>query len=143
VQKVSLLIGWTLAPMAVIWALLSTLLPDTAGRALLGESWDLARPLLVLAGFSIAAGQFAIGTAVGIRALGAGRHGLAARLVVSVMALVCAAIGGVVDGAHGVMLILALTAPVQVATWWWLLVQATRAARRDLAPLSRVVADGH
>jgi O-antigen/teichoic acid export membrane protein len=140
VERLSLLIGWVLAPTAVVWAALSLLIPDATGRAFLGDSWDLARPLLLLAGFSIAAGQFAVGTAVGIRALGAGRHGLTARMVVSVIALVAAAVGGYVDGAHGVMLTLALTAPVQVVIWWWLLV---RAARRDFLPTSSVVPREH
>ena len=126
VERASLVLGGVLAPMALVWAAGSALLPESWGRAAFGDSWALAQPLVFLAGISIAAGQFAVGTAVGIRALGAGRQGLAARVVVSALGLVAAAIGGVVDGAYGVMVALALTAPAQVVTWWWLLARAVR-----------------
>jgi O-antigen/teichoic acid export membrane protein len=135
VERASLLLGGVLAPVALLWAAGSALLPDPWGRAAFGDSWALAQPLVFLAGISIAAGQFAVGTAVGIRALGAGRQGLAARVVVSVLGLVAAAIGGVVDGAHGVMVALALTAPAQVVTWWWLLVRAARVTPTGRAAL--------
>lgn len=126
VERASLVVGGVLAPMALVWAVVASSLPDSWGRAAFGASWALAEPLVLLAGVSVAAGQFAVGTAVGIRALGAGRQGLLARAVVSGLALVAAAVGGVLDGAYGVMVALALTAPAQVATWWWLLAQAVR-----------------
>jgi O-antigen/teichoic acid export membrane protein len=136
VQRASLLVGAVLAPMALLWAVGASVIPESWGRAAFGDSWALAEPLVLLAGISIAAGQFAVGTAVGIRALGAGREGLAARGVVSLLALVAAALGGVWDGAHGVMLALAITAPVQVLTWWWLLVRACRVTSTAPAALS-------
>ena len=136
VERASLVLGGVLAPMALLWAVGSALLPDSWGRAAFGDSWALAQPLVFLAGISIAAGQFAVGTAVGIRALGAGRQGLAARVVVSVLGLVAAASGGVVDGAYGVMVALALTAPAQVVTWWWRLARAVRRPQSETDPKS-------
>lgn len=129
VRRASLLLGGVLAPTALVWAALTLLVPDSAGRALLGDSWALAEPLVLLGGVSAAASLFAVGTVVGIRALGAGRDGLTARLLVSIGALGFATVGAVLDGAHGAMLALALSAPLQVGVWWWLLVRAS--ADRD------------
>ena len=128
VRRTALLIAWLLAPIALMWAGLTLLIPDPVGNALLGESWSVAEPLIFLAGFTMFTALFTVGTSVGLRALGAGRDGLTARIVVSVLGLIFAAVGGVLDGAHGVFLALALSAPLQIATWWWLLVRASREA---------------
>jgi O-antigen/teichoic acid export membrane protein len=127
IQRGALVLSWAMAPLALAWAALTLLIPDEVGRAFLGASWEEARPLVFLAGINTAAGLFASGTAVGLRALGAGREGLSARVVVSVLALVASAVGGLAGGAYGVFVVLALSAPLQVATWWWLLVVAARA----------------
>lgn len=128
IRRNSLKIAWALTPMAVVWAILMLLVPDSLGRQMLGESWDLAEPLLVLAGAASTVSLFTVGTVVGIRALGAGREGLTARLVVSLLVLVFATGGAIVDGAHGALLALAWSAPLQIATWWWLLVKASNNA---------------
>ncbi len=133
IRRGALKIAWLLTPPAVVWALLTLLIPDSAGRAFLGDSWRLAEPLLLLAGAPIVAAQFTVGTAVGIRALGAGREGLAARTLVSVVVLAAATVGAFVDGAWGVVVALAVTSPLQMLTWWWLLVHAAR-VRRSVAP---------
>lgn len=137
VRRASLLLGGVLAPMALGWAVLTLLVPDSAGRALLGDSWALAEPLVLLGGVSAAASLFAVGTVVGIRALGAARDGLTARLLVSIGALGFATAGAALDGAHGAMLALALSAPLQIAVWWWLLVRAS--SDRDLRATHGVV----
>lgn len=138
IRKASLKIAWALTPMAIVWAILMLLIPDSLGRKILGESWDLAEPLLVLAGAATTVSLFTVGTVVGIRALGAGREGLTARLVVSVLVLSSASVGAVVDGAHGALALLAWTAPLQIATWWWLLVKASQRAVRVQAEETRV-----
>ncbi|MEO6473377.1 MAG: hypothetical protein ABIR57_15295, partial [Aeromicrobium sp.] len=118
IRRAALLIAWFLAPTALIWAGFTLLIPESVGKAFLGDSWTIAEPLIFLAGITTAVGLFTVGTAVGLRALGAGRDGLTARMVVSVLGLVCAAVGGLIDGAYGVFLVLALSAPFQIATWW-------------------------
>jgi O-antigen/teichoic acid export membrane protein len=126
VRRASLLIAWLLAPTAVVWAAVLRLMPESWGHALLGESWTLAEPLLFLAGAATTVALFTVGTVAGIRALGAGRDGLTARVVVSVLVLAAASAGAALNGAHGAFLAMALSAPVQIATWWWQLVRATR-----------------
>lgn len=133
VRRAALGLAWMMTALALAWAGLTLLIPDEAGRAFLGESWGEARPLVFLAGINTAAALFAAGTAVGLRALGAGREGLSARVAVSALALVGAAVGGLAGGAHGVFVVLALSAPLQMATWWWLLVIASRAGRVEVS----------
>jgi len=125
VKRSALVIAWLLGPMALAWATVTLFIPDHVGRAFLGDSWEIAEPLVFLAGITSAVGMFTVGTSVGLRALGAGREGLNARIVVSTLGLGCAAVGGLIDGAYGVFMALALSAPFQVATWWWLLSKAT------------------
>lgn len=131
VRRLSLRMAWALMPLALLWAAFLTQMPDRLGRCVLGDSWELAEPLLVLAGAATAVSLFTVGTVVGIRALGAARAGLTARLLVSMLVLVAAALGAVMDGARGALLVLAWSAPLQMATWWWLLVRASRVAPVD------------
>jgi O-antigen/teichoic acid export membrane protein len=135
VRRASLTIAWMLTPLAVVWTVFLLLLPDSTGRALLGDSWSLAEPLLLLGGASTAVSLFTVGTVVGIRALGAGRDGLTARFVVSALVLAVSSVGAVADGAHGVLVALAWSAPFQIATWWWLLIKASRRDPRAGAPV--------
>lgn len=126
VRRLGLLIAWSLAPLAVIAAVLTQFVPDNVGTAILGESWLLAEPLLLMAGAVTAVSLFTVGTVAGIRALGAGGEGLTARILVSVVAIAFGSVGAVVNGAYGAMTALALSSPLQIATWWWLLVRASR-----------------
>lgn len=132
VRRLSLRIAFSLMPLALVWAALLTLLPDRVGERFLGESWAWAEPLLVLAGAATAVSLFTVGTVVGIRALGAAREGLTARLLVSSVVLVASSVGAVLDGAHGALSALAWSAPLQMAAWWWLLVRASRAEKNDV-----------
>lgn len=138
VRRLALAIAWLLTPLALLWAVGARFVPDDVGRAFLGDSWGLAEPLLTLAGASTAVSLFTVGTVVGIRALGAGRDGLTARVIVSGIVLVVSSIGAVLDGAHGVLVALVWSAPLQIATWWWLLVKASR---RHLAAPTHVEPD--
>jgi len=126
VRRLGLLIAWALTPLAVIGAGLTQLIPDHVGASILGDSWSMAEPLLLLAGAVTAVSLFTVGTVAGIRALGAGREGLTARILVSLVAIAFGSVGAVVDGAYGALMALALSSPLQIATWWWLLVKASR-----------------
>lgn len=126
VRRLGLAIAWALTPLGVIAAVLTQFVPDKVGSAVLGESWSLAEPLLLMAGAVTAVSLFTVGTVAGIRALGAGGEGLAARILVSVVAIAFGSVGAVVNGAYGAMTALALSSPLQIATWWWLLVRASR-----------------
>jgi O-antigen/teichoic acid export membrane protein len=126
VRRLGLLIAWALTPLAVIAAVLTQLIPDSVGASILGASWSMADPLLLLAGAVTAVSLFTVGTVAGIRALGAGREGLTARILVSLVAIAFGSVGAVVGGAHGALTALAMSSPLQIGTWWWLLVKASR-----------------
>jgi O-antigen/teichoic acid export membrane protein len=125
VRRTALLIGLVQLPVAALFAVGLLLLPDSVGRGLFGDTWSLAEPLLGVMVVPIAAVMLANGVAIGLRGLAAGRAGLTARIAVTVLSTVSAAIGAYVDGAHGALVAWAIVAPVQVAIWWWLLVVAT------------------
>lgn len=132
VRSSAMLISTILTPLAIGWGLLTLLIPTAAGKALFGESWLEAEPLVFLASFVCASGLFATGVAIGLRALSAGRHALAGRLVVSVGAAIASAIGGILGAEHGLFLALAIFFPVSAAVWWGLLNHAARQAERKL-----------
>lgn len=118
VRRRSVAAGGVLFVLACVWWAGLRLMPDEAGRALFGETWTLARPLLVWLLVSVGAGLFISGLVVALRALGAAREGMSARLAGTVLVLVSTGIGARLDGAHGVVIALACLGPVQVAIWW-------------------------
>lgn len=137
VRRAGILVAWLLAALTLPWAAATALISDSVGHQILGSTWPLAEPLLLLAAAPTAASLFSVGTAAGLRAVGAGRAGLAARAFVSTVILLAASIGGILDGAHGVMVALAVTSPAQMATYWWLLNRATLTVQgQEQAPTS-------
>lgn len=138
VRRRALLISGGLTPLALGWGLLTLLIPAGAGVAVFGESWNFAEPLVFLASFICAAGLFATGVIIGLRALSAGRQSLIGRLTVSIGASAAAAAGGLLGDVHGVFLALALFFPVQVLIWWSLLSHATRKAVQRIGSAERL-----
>lgn len=129
VRSRAMLISFVLTPLALGWGFVMLLVPTAVGEALFGASWREAEPLLFLASFVCAGGLFSTGTIIGMRALGAGRHTLAGRLVVAVGGGTAAALGGILGDAHGVFVGLAWFFPVQAVMWWSLLRHAARQAQ--------------
>lgn len=119
-------LAWVLTPIPLVLAAFLMLAPDGVGRALFGESWDLASPLILLTAISAAGSMYVIAVAVGLRAFQAARAGLKARTAVALLVLVAALIGSSVAGAYGAAFALAVSSPFQVAVWWWQLRCAER-----------------
>lgn len=124
-----LLLGGTQASGALVWGLgLLFLLPDPAGRFVLGAVWVSASALIVPATLSVMNASLQIGAFAGLRALGASRRSMRAQLLTAgatvAGGLAGAAVGGALGSAWGVALARTLVAVV----WWWQL----RAGLRDL-----------
>jgi hypothetical protein len=96
--------GLTLAALAAGWALALSVLPDAAGRALLGDTWRSASELLPATGSQYAA--MAVGTCglLALRVL-TPRATLGVQLVFSALAVACLlggyALGGITGAAWG------------------------------------------
>lgn len=125
IRRLALAIAWVTTAVSGLYVVLVLLTPDSLGKALLGATWELTEPLLLLTGITLAAGMFSMGIVIGIRSLGAGKEGLAARIVTTILVLACATVGSMLDGAYGVVAALAILAPVQMIVWWWLLARAS------------------
>lgn len=134
VERLAFVVGAILASTALVWVLLLVLfLPAGAGGWLFGDTWVLAEPLLWLAGLTTAAELFGVGIVVGIRAIGSGKEGLAARIVVGLVSVAAGAVGAHLDDARGVMIALVATSPIRMWIWARLLSEAVR--QRQLHPV--------
>ncbi len=127
-RRATLLLGCSLAAATVVWGLTVLLLPDAAGRALFGQTWTLARPILVFTWVDAIGSLFVIGPFAGLRALGNGRRSMRLRAAFSLVRLVIACAGALAGGLRGAVLAFAVMAPVQMAGWWWQFTRAQRAA---------------
>src|SRR3954453_11878485 len=124
----ALLMGVALALATAAWGMGALLLPLGAGRSLFGDTWILARPILVFTAIDATAALFVVGPYAGMRALGAGRLGLHARTGLRAVRLWVASTGALLGGAHGAALGFALVAPVQMGVCWWQFQRAYAAA---------------
>ncbi|MFD4273469.1 hypothetical protein R2B67_06405 [Streptomyces cyaneofuscatus] len=125
-----------LATTAGIWAIVLALLPDRAGRQLLGDTWSVAAALLPATGSQYAA--MAVGTCglLALRMLDP-RTTLAIQVVFSLTTVAFLAGGYVVGGALGAAWGLFLGSLCKAAATW---IRVARLRRRTPAPAETVTA---
>jgi O-antigen/teichoic acid export membrane protein len=120
---------------ALAWGMaILFLLPDVAGRLVLGSVWLPALALIVPATVSTMSAGFTTGAAAGLRALGAARRSLRAQLLVSVVTVVGGLVGAVIAGALGSYWGVALANVFRIGVWWWQLRAALRERTASAAP---------
>jgi O-antigen/teichoic acid export membrane protein len=133
----SVAVGSLLGCAAVIWGFLVQLLPASLGTELLGQSWDAGQRVAIpLAVGSVATGM-TMGATIGLRALAAAKHSLRARVIVSILLVVCSGAGAVVAGGFGAASGLAVALWVGVVVWW----RSLLSALRDYRPADETDAD--
>jgi hypothetical protein len=88
------------------------------GRYLLGATWPLARPLLVVTGIAVICTGFGLGPAVGLWILADARRSVRVRVVSALLAF-SAVPAAAADGAWGATLAGAITAALSAVLWWW------------------------
>jgi O-antigen/teichoic acid export membrane protein len=118
-----LLLGGSEAVAGTIWGLaVLFLLPAEVGQELLGSVWPAAYALIVPTTLVFIGGGLIDGASAGLRALGAARRSLRARLIGWVAYVSCglagAAVGGAAGSVWGVAAAIYFSA---VVTWWQLL----------------------
>lgn len=119
-----------LATLALLGGVAVSALPDGLGQALLGASFEPARPLILPVALFLASTGVNIGALAGLRGLDAVDRSLRARLRTSPMLVGCGALGAVLGGASGAAAGLALANWVASVLWWRVLIGAARAGRR-------------
>lgn len=134
VRRYALLLSAALTPLPLLWGVVFSVLPDGVGEALLGESWEGARSLLIYAAFFNATSMFATSLAAGLRAMNAAREGLSVRIGATVVTTGVATVAAALSGAHGAAVLLAASTPLQCAAWWVVLARATRRRSGGLRP---------
>lgn len=115
-----LLLGGVQAVAALAWGLgLLFLLPDHAGRYVLGSVWPTASALILPATISVMNASFHTGAAAGLRALGSSRRSMRAQLLTSAAYVVGGLAGAAAAGALGSSWGAALATLFGAAVWWW------------------------
>lgn len=111
------LLSGALVAATVAWGAISLAIPDGLGLALLGSTWDPARSVLLPAVVATAGTSASVGAWVGLRALGAAKQSLRARVIHSVLTVACAPLGAVLAGTQGAAWALAATAWFGAVLW--------------------------
>jgi O-antigen/teichoic acid export membrane protein len=93
-----------LALLSVAWGVAASLLPDGAGEAVLGDTWDHTQPLLVLAGIYGAGFVATSGLVTGLRALAAARRSFAATIPIGLLVIAGGVAGAAIGDARGALL---------------------------------------
>lgn len=125
------LLGGGQASAALGWGLaLLLLVPDAAGRLVLGSVWEPASALILPVTLSVAGAGWVAGATTGLRALGAARRSMRAQLLTSAGYLAGGLIGAALAGASGAAWGSAIAMWLGVALWWFQL----RAGFRERGP---------
>jgi O-antigen/teichoic acid export membrane protein len=133
----SIVVASLLGCAAVVWGVLVQFLPAALGTELLGQSWRAGQRVAIpLAVGSVATGV-TMGATMGLRSLAAAKYSLRARLIVSVLLIVCSGTGAVLAGGFGAAWGLAVALWLGVVVWWRYL----RSALREYRPAEEMDAD--
>lgn len=103
---------------AALWMVAGLVMPDRLGTALFGQTWLDAGDLMLAMGLATVAGSLATGAFAGLRALGAARLSLRARLYSLPPQLVFTLVGAAAASAIGYTIGFAVANAVVTVIWW-------------------------
>ena len=131
-----------LSMMTIAWGALLIALPDPWGRQLLGDTWMLARPLILPVTLMMLGSAIQLSAVVGLRALAAARRSLMTRIVTSGALFAGGVAGAVFGGAAGAASGMALAVLTGSLLWWVQLFRAVRAYQAGGPSVQAAPADG-
>jgi len=93
-------------------------LPDVLGHALLGEAWDVVKPLMLAVGLKV----LLMAAQSGLRASLIGRRLISVAMVTDIVSIVlvgvCMVVGAAMGGAEGALWAMAVGTGVSTFCWW-------------------------
>ncbi|HEX6390021.1 MAG TPA: hypothetical protein VFZ89_11250, partial [Solirubrobacteraceae bacterium] len=122
VAKITVLTGG----IAIANAAIILVLPDGLGRAVLGDSWDAAEPLLLPTGAQVVCLGSMTGVRAGLLGLRAIRKVMVIDIATTVVVLVGTIAGAAIDGAEGALWAIAIGQALLLVAWWLTFLSHTR-----------------
>jgi hypothetical protein len=114
------ILGGGQAAAALCWGLgLLLLVPDSAGRWVMGSVWDSSSPLILPVTLAVVGASFATGAAAGLRALGAAPRSLRSQLIASLFYVTFGITGAFLGDAAGSAWGVATATLTGSVVWWW------------------------
>lgn len=117
-RRTSIGIGSMAGAAIAAWGALVFFLPDSIGRELLGESWELGHSVLIPFTILTALNGIAIGPRTGLRVLEAAKRILGIRLVTTAIGVGLTVAGAALGGAVGAATGGAIGSLIALPIWW-------------------------
>jgi hypothetical protein len=101
------------------WGAVLLFLPSSVGTALLGQTWQGARQVILPLAITTAGLAVTLGASAAVRSLAAVRRSLHTRIIVAVFKVVAAVTGAIIAGTPDAAWGLAVSSIGGAALWWW------------------------
>ena len=142
-RRTGIAISTAASVSVLIWGAMVFFLPADVGRLLVGESWDVAAPLILPMAISMAATAAAIGARSTLAALHEAGHIARVRILGGFLQVGAVAVGAVWDGALGAMRALIVSETLTSGIWWRTARKVLRKPRTELSSQQTGPPDDH
>lgn len=136
--RTSVYLSAGIATIAALWGGVLLLIPSSAGRALLYETWAPARELVLALTIMTVGRGMTLGAIVGLRALAEPKRSLRARSISSAAVLVGGIVGVAIADAEGAAWGFAISTLPEVIVWWGEFRSAIKGRRAGRVPVRTV-----
>ncbi|MFE1308907.1 hypothetical protein [Streptomyces sp. NPDC058755] len=112
------LASWALFGVSVVWGLVCLATPASIGQRLLGQNWPGMRSVLPQIAVMMCGAGASVGATLGLRAVGAARRSLRARLSIIPVTIVGGLLGASLWSAAGAAMGFAVASVTGAVIWW-------------------------